>query len=268
MILTNRDIIDTIEQVAPRRLQEDYDNTGLQCGSLDRICSGVLLCVDLTADIVDEACRHGCSLIVTHHPLLFKPIRQVTGEGRVQSALVAAVKADITVYSCHTAVDNAPNGISHVMASKLGLVSCFVLENRTDSQLGSVGSGVVGMLPSPVAPAEFVALVKQTFGSPVARCSDPARLAEAHMIRRVALCGGAGSFLIERAVEVGADAFLTSDTKFNCFLDCASDIFLVDIGHFESEECSKEIFHHVITKKFPNFAVYYSKIEENPIKYL
>lgn len=268
MTPTCRDIIDSIEAIAPPRLQEGYDNTGLQCGRLDRPCSGVILCVDLTDVIVHEAIDRHCNLIITHHPLLFHAIKSVTGEGRVQRALVEAVRHDITVYSCHTAVDNAPAGISHRMGEMLGLSDISILENRTDPALGPVGSGIIGKLAAPVTPLEFVEKVKTTFNSPVARCSDPAALGATMMIERVALCGGAGTFLIDRAEELGADAFITSDTKYNVFLDCAAEIFLVDIGHYESEECAKGIFYHIITKKFPNFAVYKSEIERNPIIYL
>lgn len=268
MTPTCRDIIDTIEAAAPRRLQEGFDNTGLQCGRLDRPCTGVLLCVDLTDVIVHEAIDRGCNLIITHHPLLFHAIKSVTGEGRVQRALVEAVRHDITVYSCHTSIDNAPAGISHRMGAMLGLTGISTLEDKTDRDLGPIGSGIIGTLPEPLTPLQLVEKVKATFGSPVARCSDPDKLGEGMMIERVALCGGAGSFLIDRAEELGADAFITSDTKFNVFLDCAAEIFLVDIGHFESEECAKGIFYHIITKKFPTFAVYKSEIERNPIIYL
>lgn len=269
MTITNRDIIQAIEQAAPRRLQENYDNTGLQCGYPDAMCTGVLLCVDVTPAIVAEAIERGCNLIISHHPLLFHAVKSITARGRVQQALVAAIKHDVTVYSCHTAVDNAPGGISHVMSRMLGLTDVSTLEDRqTDASLGTVGSGAIGTLPSPVTPLEFVKLVKATFGSPVARCSDPAALEPGRRISRVALCGGAGSFLLDRAKALRADAFVSSDSKFNCFLDYADSLLLVDIGHFESENCSKEIFYHAITKKFPNFAVYYSQVEQNPIKYL
>lgn len=269
MAVTNRDIIQAIEQAAPRRLQESYDNTGLQCGYPKSPCTGVLLCVDVTPAIVGEAIERGCNLIISHHPLLFRAVKSIDARGRVQQALVMAIKNDITIYSCHTAVDNAPGGISFAMARMLGLTDVVTLEDRAaDTQLGNVGSGVIGSLPSPMSPLEFISHVKATFGSPVARCSDPAALAPGHTVRRVALCGGAGAFLLDRAVDMHADAFITSDTKFNCFLDYAESLLLVDIGHFESENCSKEIFYHAITKKFPNFAVYYSQVEQNPIKYL
>ncbi|MCM1448880.1 MAG: Nif3-like dinuclear metal center hexameric protein [Clostridiales bacterium] len=265
----NRQVIEAVEAVAPRRLQEGYDNTGLQCGTPDAPCTGVLLCVDLTESIVDEAVARGCNLIVTHHPLLFNAIKRIDGEGRVQRALLSAIKRDITVYSCHTAVDNAPAGISHEMARKLGLVDVVTLEGRHDDQLGSVGSGVIGMLPGDgLSPEQFVQLAKCVFHSPVARCSKPEALPGDYRIKRVGLCGGAGSFLIEPAIALGAQAFLTSDCKFNCFIDYAASTFLVDLGHYETEECAKDIFYHAITKKIPNFAVYYSNVEKNPIKYM
>lgn len=266
--ITIRDIVNAIEEVAPRRLQESFDNTGLQCGTLDRFCTGVLLCVDLTYDIVMEAKERGCNLIITHHPLLFHAIKRVDGEGRVQEALVAAIVNDITVYSCHTAIDNAPEGISYMMAHKLGLGNLSVLEERHDDTLGAVGSGVIGELPEPMSRREFVEHVKKTFGSPVTRCSDPHTGRDTEPVSLVALCGGAGGFLLDKAVEMGVDAYVTSDCKYNQFLDYAYELFLVDIGHYESEECAKEIFYHIITKKFPNFAVYNSQVEQNPIKYL
>lgn len=268
MPTTCLDIIKAIEETAPRHLQENFDNTGLQCGRLNAPCTGVLLCVDLTDSIVHEAVERGCNLIITHHPLLFHAIKSVTGQGRVQRALVEAIRHDITVYSCHTSIDNAPQGISHVMARMIGLTDIITLEDKTDQKLGKVGSGIIGNLTAPLTPEQLVERVKSAFHSPIARCSDPEALGEGMMIERVALCGGAGAFLLERAEELGADAFITSDTKFNVFLDCAAEIFLVDIGHFESEECAKGIFYHIITKKFPTFAVYKSEIERNPIIYL
>lgn len=266
-MITKAQIINTLEQVAPPRLQEGFDNTGLQCGTLKGGCTGVLLCIDATEDIVEEAVERDCNLIITHHPLLFKPVKRITGEGRVQAALVQAIRSGITIYSCHTSLDNAPGGISHVMAWRLQLNDITVLEDKLDQRLGHVGSGVIGTLPQALTTMQLISMVKDAFGSPVVRCSDP-KVMEDRMIHRVALCGGAGGFLMDRAIELGAQAFITSDSKFNLFLDCLPFIFLVDIGHYESEECAKEIFYHVIKEKFPNFAVYNSQVERNPINYI
>lgn len=266
-MITKAQIINTLEQVAPPRLQEGFDNTGLQCGTLKGECTGVLLCIDATEDIVEEAIRRDCNLIITHHPLLFKPVKCITGEGRVQAALVKAIRSGITIYSCHTSLDNAPGGISHVMARRLKLNDIAVLEDKIDQRLGRVGSGVIGNLPHALTAVQLIAMVKEAFGSPVVRCSDP-EVMDGSLIHRVALCGGAGGFLMDRAIELGAQAFITSDSKFNLFLDCLPFIFLVDIGHYESEECAKEIFYHIIKEKFPNFAVYNSQVERNPINYI
>ncbi|MDE6085082.1 MAG: Nif3-like dinuclear metal center hexameric protein, partial [Muribaculaceae bacterium] len=260
MKITKAEIIKTLEQVAPPRLQEGFDNTGLQCGTLSDACTGVVLCIDATAQIVNEAIERGCNLIITHHPLLFKPVKRITGEGRVQAALVKAIRNNITIYSSHTSLDNAPGGISHVMARKLDMHDVTVLEDKYDENLGPVGSGVIGFLPEALTPMQLIERVKKAFGSPIVRCSDPMVLA-CQSIQRVALCGGAGSFLMDRAIELGAQAFITSDSKFNLFLDCLPLIFLIDIGHYESEECAKEIFYHVIKEKFPNFAIYNSQVE-------
>lgn len=259
-----KDVVNVIEEAFPPRYQEDYDNTGMQVGSVFRACTGVLLCVDVTPEIIIEAEHKGCNLIVSHHPLIFNPLKSIATTGRVDFSLYKAIKNDIAIYSCHTSVDNTPlNGVSWKMAEMLGLKDISVLEARGDD---GTGSGVVGNLTEPMTQAEFADKVKTTFGSPVARCSShtPGR----GKISRVALCGGAGGFLIPKAIEGGAQAFVTSDCKHNQFLDYAKSIFIIDIGHFESEECTKQIFYQIIREKFPNFALYYSELEKNPIIYL
>ncbi len=257
------DIIAALEAVAPRNWQESYDNTGLQIGSVDRVCTGVLLCVDLTSDIVLEAVALGCNLIVTHHPVMFRGVKTIAGRNRVEKVIVDAIKADVTVYSCHTAIDNAPlAGVSWEMARRLGLDS---IETLT-APAGNPGSGAIGVLPEPMDQLTFVGHVKSVFHSPVARCSSPETAPS--VIRKVALCGGAGAEFITDAIAAGADAYITSDSKLNYFIDYADSILLVDIGHFESEECTKDIFYQIITEKFPNFAVYKSLKEKNPVNYL
>lgn len=258
------DIIKTLEDVAPRRWQESFDNTGLQLGDPDRACTGVLLCVDPSPQIVAEAVEKNCNLIVSHHPLLFHGIKSITGPGRVEQTVIEAIRSDISIYSCHTSIDNAPTiGVSQAMARMLKLTDVVPLEEKG---LDKIGCGVIGNLPNPMSPRELAAYVKQTFGSPIARCSDPD--AASRDIQSVALCGGAGSFLIPEAIKRGAQAFITSDCKHNLFLDHLKSIFLVDIGHYESEQCTKQIFYQIITEKFPNFAVYYSILDKNPINYL
>lgn len=257
------DIISSIESVAPRHWQEDFDNTGLQIGSTGEICTGVLLCVDITEPIIDEAVERGCNLIVTHHPVMFRGVKTIAGRNRVERVIVDAIRRGVTIYSCHTSIDNAPlHGVSWEMARRLGLEGITTLTAAE----GQPGLGAAGDLPEPMAALDFVSHVKRTFGSRVARCSAPESAPA--VIRRVALCGGAGAEFLPEAIASGADAYVTSDSKLNYFLDYAESILLVDIGHFESEECTKDIFYQIITEKFPNFAVYKSQNEKNPINYL
>lgn len=259
-----KDVVKVIEEAFPPRYQEDYDNTGLQVGSMIRPCTGVLFCVDVTPEIIAEAEHKGCNLIVSHHPLIFNPIKSIATSGRVDMSIYKAIKNDIAIYSCHTSVDNAPlRGVSWKMAEMLGMTNLSALESRGEDR---IGSGVVGDFPEPLTHLGLVDKVKETFGSPVARCSS---LTPEHCkVSRIALCGGAGGFLIPKAIERGAQAFIASDCKHNNFLDYAQSIFLIDIGHFESEECTKQIFYQIIKEKIPNFALYYSELEKNPIIYL
>lgn len=266
MNVTHRDIIDCLRQAAPERLQESYDNSGLQCGNIGSTCSGVTLCVDVTPAVIDQAIATGSNLVISHHPLLFHSIKRVDGRGLVQEALVKAVKNDIAIYSCHTSLDNAPGGVSIELGRRLGLHNVSILDPTTDAELGTVGCGAVGTLPEPVKFEHFIDLVKRAYNTPAVRTTWP--LDAPRAISRVALCGGAGSFLLDNLDPGEIDAFITSDCKYNTFLECNPAIALVDVGHFESEACSMDIFYSLIRKKFPTFAVNYPTKDGNPIHYL
>lgn len=268
-MVTLGDVIAAIEQFAAPELQESYDNTGWQVltpvEGLATVCSGVLTCVDATPAIVAEAKTKGCNLLLTHHPVMFRGQKSFIGATHVQRVVMLAIESGVSIYSCHTSVDSCRGGISHEMAHRLGLVN---VEPLVVSPVDpSAGLGVVGDVDgNALLPGEFAERVKVTFSSPVARCSRPV---DPHRpIHRVALCGGSGSEFIGRAIAAGADAYVTSDTRHHDFVDHADDIFIVDIGHHEAERVAKDIFHHVITEKFPNFAVQSSVVEHNPVIYL
>lgn len=258
--MTNRDIIGAIEEICPLEGQESWDNSGWQCGSPDAECTGVLLCVDVTEAILDEATRRGCNLVVAHHPLLFHPARRVIeGDDRVGSCLVKALRAGISIYSAHTSCDCARRGVSVVMAEMLGLDDIAPLDDA--SHLGAIGR-----LAAPLPCHDFLDKVCRVFGTPVLRCSQEPDTP--FLIETVALCGGAGADLLPTAYDKGAQVLVTADCKFNTFLDVGRRrIMLVDAGHFETELCTKQIFYRAITEKFPNFAVCKSADEANPVKY-
>lgn len=255
--MTIGEITSALEVAAPLELQESYDNCGLLVGRTADECNGALLCVDASLARVAEAVDAGCNLIVAHHPIIFRGLKRLNGTTPVEQTVIAAIKNGVAIYACHTCLDNAPYSVSTEMAARLGLTGV--------EPLLAGGGGAVGKLPQPLRPAEFAALVKGKFGSPTVRCN---RYPADRMIRTVALCGGSGASFIDDALRVGADAYLTSDTRYHDFVDYADRIFLADIGHYESEKCTTSIFQRIIKEKFPNFAVRISQGEINPITYM
>lgn len=258
----NRDIIDVIESLASPALQESWDNTGLQLGSADDPCTGVMLCVDCTPAVVEECRRTGCSLIVSHHPLIFRGLKHITGSTAVEDAVIAAIRAGISIYSCHTAADSAAEGVSHTMAAMLGArVERVLAPNAADPDLGL---GVMAVFEPAIKAAELIERIKRVFHSPVVRSTA----FEADMpVSRLGLCGGSGGEFIATAADLGAQAYLSSDIRYHDFVDWQHRLLLLDIGHYESEACTKDIFLNAISRRFPRLVVRKSTAESNPIKY-
>ncbi len=357
-------IINAIEEFAPLPLQEKWDNSGLQIGLPDGNgeVTGVLICLDTTEEIVREAVAKGCNLIVSHHPLIFKGFKHLTGSTPQEAAAAAAIRAGVAVYSAHTSLDSTIGGVSYAMAARLGATvggviapadveyytmrvictrsqssdvrltllgqteSCTYSDVEGESMAAPVGDfdpaagldlrhepltsvsididslrlggalralsgmpgydkmevtvtpqhrrsrdyglGVYATLPERgMTGAEFADLLRSTFGTPCIKAS--AAYNPGMKVRRIALCGGSAPDFISRANAAGVDAYVTADVRYHDFADAANmSTVIFDIGHFESENCAKDIFYHVITKKFANFAVYKSEKETNPVKYL
>ena len=251
-----------IEEFAPLSLQESWDNAGLQVGNPQAEATGALLCLDVTEAILDEAVKKGLNLIITHHPLLFRGLKSITGNSHIERIVIKAIKNDIAIYSAHTNMDSAWGGVSHLIAKKIGLEDVEVLSPQSEGAV--TGLGVVGNLPQEEGVLSFLGRVKEIFGVGAVRYSGNVE----KPIRRVAICGGAGSEFVKEAVACGADVLITGDVKYHEFMSDNEKILLADIGHYESEYFTKEIFSEIITKKIPNFAVHYAELEKNPINYL
>ena len=260
---TISELIEAVKDFAPLSLQEPWDNSGLQVGPTNCECTGVMLCVDVTPEVIDEAKDKRCNLIISHHPLLFKGLKQICpGSHLVQTCVYDAIRAGITVFSSHTALDSASQGISRRMALMLGAAPIEPLEASADL---TTGLGCVAQFDVPVNVDEFVERIKRAFGSPIVRCSA---LRPSQPIRRIALCGGSGGEFIHNAIAKWVDAYLTSDVRYHDFVDYGRRILIADIGHFESEECAKKIFYEIIAGHFPDLSVEESAAETNPIQYL
>ena len=254
-----KDIIQVIEDFAPLSVQEGWDNSGLCIGSPDDDVNGVLIALDCTPELVDEAVACGADMIVTHHPLIFSGLKKISPDNQVGLAVTKAIREGISIYAAHTSADKVLVGVSGDMARKLGLKDVEILQKDTDE----VGLGVVGNLPEPMTSGDVVRFVKECFGLKVVKASKPLE----SMISRVAMCGGSGGSLIGEARRSGAQLYISGDISYHNFF--AEEGFMVmDIGHHESEIGIVDILFSLIKKNFPTFAVRITQnINSNPIYY-
>jgi dinuclear metal center YbgI/SA1388 family protein len=354
-----------METWAPLSWQESYDNAGLLCGSRSQPVSGVLISLDCTEAVVQEAIDKGCNLIVAHHPIVFKGLKSLTGKDYVERTMILAIKNDIAIYASHTNLDHAPKGVSYQLAQKLGLsdgrvlrpfkqalkqLTYFVptdaaevtrkalhaagagnignytecsfsqegtgrftpnelsnptigksnqaeqvkeeqiqliypahLERRIltalkashpyeevayymqglDNTWDEVGSGYIAELPKAMEASSFSAYLKEQLG--LSHFRHTAWLGRP--IKRIAMCGGAGSFLLSDAIKAGADVFISGDFKYHEFFDAENHCTICDIGHYESEVMIKDAIHAYLSNNFSTFAVLKSMTNSNPVSY-
>lgn len=262
-----KEIIGALERFAPLPLQESYDNAGLQVGLTEAEASGALLCLDVTEEVIREAVELGCNLIVAHHPMLFRPLKHVTDGTQVERCVRLAIQHDITIYAAHTNLDNAEDGVNYRIAEKLGLVDVQMMQQHTvhvGEQNVTAGSGLIGYLPEPEDSLAFLQRVKDVFH---VECLMHNELLQ-RPIHCVALCGGAGSFLIDEAIASEADAFLTGEVGYHHFFGHEQEIQIAALGHYQSEQYTKEIFYSIIGELAPELPLFMTAVDTNPIKYL
>ncbi|MBX9189722.1 Nif3-like dinuclear metal center hexameric protein [Bacteroides sp. K03] len=361
-----KEIVSALERFAPLPLQDGFDNAGLQIGLTDAEATGALLCLDVTEAVLDEAIAMGYNLVISHHPLIFKGYKSITGKDYVERCILKAIKNDIVIYSAHTNLDNAPGGVNFKIAEKIGLKNVRVLDPKENSlvklvtfvpfaqadevrnalfsagcgyignydscsynlegegtfraQEGSspfcgnigelhheretrietilpiykkgeairalltahpyeepafdiyplqnswqqAGAGIIGELETPETELKFLKRIKKTFE---VGCLKHNKLS-GREIQTVALCGGAGAFLLPLAIRNRADVFITGEIKYHDYFGHEAEILMAEIGHYESEQYTKEIFYSIIRDLFPNVTLQFSKVNTNPIKYL
>ena len=361
-----KEILNALEMFAPLPLQDGFDNAGLQIGLTDAEATGALLCLDVTEAVVDEAVTLGYNLIISHHPLIFKGFKSIIGKDYVERCVIKAIKNDIVIYSMHTNLDNALQGVNYKIAEKIGLKQVRILEPKENALLKLVtfvprkqadevrdilfkygcgcignydscsynvegkgtfragkgthpfcgkigelhqedevrietvlpayrrqqvtkalleahpyeepaydfypvqnvwaqaGAGVIGELEEPETESDFLRRIKQTFE---VGCVKHSRMA-GRLIQKVALCGGAGAFLLPRAMSSQADVFITGEMKYHDYFYYENSILIAEIGHYESEQYTKELIYSLLEKMFPSLELQMTRINTNPIKYL
>ena len=258
-----KEVLSALEQFAPLPLQESWDNAGLQVGLTEAEVSGALLCLDVTESIVEEAQEKGCNLIVSHHPLLFRGLKTISDLNDVQRTVRKAILSGICVVSMHTNMDNARGGVNFKIAEKLGLENLLFMSGR---QVNGVecGSGVLGDFVAPMPSGVFVNHVKRTFGVQCAQCNGLL----SRPVVKVAICGGAGDFLLDDAIAAGADAFITGEMHYHQYFGHEEQIQICVIGHYQSEQYTTEIFRDIIAEACPDVRTEIAETNTNPILYL
>jgi len=262
-VIRVKDISGLIEDFAPLSFQESYDNSGLIIGNPEMLLTGVLVCLDITENVIEEAIKYNLNMIVSHHPLIFKAIKRISSGNRVDTCIINAIKNDIAIYAGHTNVDSVLNGVNGKISEKLGLSKIRIL-SQTESKTGDkYGLGVIGELECAYTEQDILKKIKEVFNCKFLKHS---KLTNCN-IKTVAVCGGSGSEFMLKAKEEGADLFLTGESSFHEYFNNDLNMLFVDAGHYETEQFTKEIFFDLISKKFPTFAVRISDTEVNPVHY-
>ncbi len=358
-------ITEFLETIAPLSLQEAYDNAGLLVGNPNVEIGKALITLDITPQVLDEAIKNNCNLIIAHHPVIFKGLKKITGANMVEQVVRDAIKNNIALYAIHTNLDNVANGVNKRLAQKIELKNykilalqqntlkklvCYcpvnyadvlrntmfeagagnignyshcsfnsigdgsfkagetahpfvgekgkmhfekevkietivpsnILQNVINAMLlthpyeevaydiypienvnGKIGAGMIGEIAKPLEPVEFLRKVKSVLGIKVLKHSKLIN----RKVKSVAVCGGSCSFLINKAFNSGADMFITADVKYHDFFLFNNQMTIVDAGHYETEQFTKELLFDVLKKKFPTFALQISKVNTNAVSY-
>ena len=262
--MTARDVAAIVEAWAPLSIQETWDNSGFCVGSPQTDVTGVMLALDVTLAVVEEALAVGANMIVSHHPLIFHGLKQICGEDTVSRVVTEAIKNDIVIYSVHTNADKVATGVSGIMAEMLHLQQIQII--HPDPQPASetlVGLGLVGNLPEPQEVHSFLRRVKEVFDLSCLRTGP----VSVPVIRRVAVCGGSGASIIPQALKSEADIFLCGELGYHHFFSMDGTMMMADMGHYESEIGIIRKLASLLSEKNLTFAVFLTKHSTNPIHY-
>ncbi len=255
-----KEIINIIEDWAPLESAEDFDNVGLIVGNKSAIITKALITIDSLENVVDEAIEKKCNLIISFHPIIFSGLKKITKETYVERVVSKAIKNSINIYAIHTNLDNHPKGVNFQISKKLSLINTKILIPKTGFK---GGMGMIGKLKESFSEKEFLKYVKKKMKVKTIKHSP---LID-KKINNVAVLGGSGSFAIDDAINSKADCLITSDLKYHDYFKAENKILLLDIGHFESEQFTKEVILNFLMKKIPKFACIISKSNTNPVNY-
>ena len=257
-----RDILSSLERLAPVDRKMDFDNVGLLVGREKDEVKRVLVSLDISDEAIEEAESVGAELIVSHHPLFFG-LKSILGDDLTGRKVISLIKKDISAISMHTNLDISVGGVNDALACALGVCESKPMQvEGVDDDGTPYGLGRYGNVPKQRL-EEFLLKVKEALNANGLRYYDAG-----NKVSKVAVCGGAGGSELERAVELGCDTYVTADVKYNQFLDAMDfGINLIDAGHFPTENVIIGPLSQYIAKEFPQLDVKISKRHKQPEKF-
>ena len=253
-----KDIYHFLDEIAPFNTQEEFDNAGLLVGRSGRSVTKILVALDITLEVADEAGRLGAELIVAHHPVIFHPVKSITDETVTGQVLMALLEKGVAAVCAHTNLDAAHGGVNGCLARTLELSDIGQLcQAGVDAQGRPYGIGRVGTVHRPgLSAKEYAAFVKEKLGASSVRFADGGK-----PVSKVAVGGGACGSMMEDALSAGCDTFVTADLKYNQFLDArALGLNLLDAGHFPTENVVCAPLARRLAKAFPEVEVFLSEV--------
>jgi dinuclear metal center YbgI/SA1388 family protein len=252
-----------LDSLFPILLAESWDNTGLLIGDRGQAVHEVMTCLTLTPTTIQEAIDRRVDLVVSHHPLPFRPVSQITNESPIGTSLLRIIQSGIAVYSPHTRFDSAAMGINELLASRLGLQDPIPLVELSRDLQQRQGAGRFGRLTAAISWAEFVQTIKESFGMQALRGVAPVD----HQVLQVAVACGSGGSLLPAAIERGCDTIVTGELSFHSCLECESrGLGVVLLGHYPSERFGIEYLALRIQQEFSDLGVWASERESDPIR--
>ncbi|WP_375560548.1 Nif3-like dinuclear metal center hexameric protein [Bernardetia sp. OM2101] len=272
MTYTFSQITSYLESIAPLNFQESYDNSGLLVGNPNTEITGILVSLDTIESVIEEAKAKNCNLIVAHHPIIFRGLKSLTGKNYIERTVIKAIQEGIGIYAIHTNLDNVQNGVNAKIAEKIGLINTQILSpkptifHKGNNETQNVGSGMIGELSEAISATAFLANLKSKMNLPLIKHTSLKNFKD-RKVKKIAICGGAGSFLLKEALKKQADFFITGDYKYHEFFDAEDKIVICDIGHYESEVFTKDLLVDFLQEKFSDIKIIACETNTNPVEY-
>ena len=260
MIKVNN-IINEMELLAPTYLKEDFDNVGLMVGDKNKEVKKVLLALDCTLKVIEEAKKENVELIITHHPLIFKRPSSITTDTLQGKKIIELIKNDISLYSSHTNLDSVENGLNDTIVSILGFDNSKILEkNKRDDK---AGLGRIVSLKESIQLEDLISKIKKSLNINNLRV-----VKGKDKVNKIAIINGSGQDFIGKAVALGADCIITRDTTYHFASDYKEmEISILDVGHFASEQITFFNVMENLKEKFKDVEFITSTVEEDPFSF-